>query len=488
MPEIHTTEEPFGQLLLDKELCVQYVNKAFSTYTNIPKEALLNCDIKKCFDFSLKSQKKLSKPKENLQKKFGILRLVAYYGSDSTRNSLRFRFNLSLYKQDADRDICYQLVMVKAEKLDNPFRPEVSDSHLFQLLLKDFTDSIYFKDIKGRIFLTNQLHAKKFGYSYFDFMGKTDFDLFTEEHAQKAWDDEQNIIKNGKPISTEEKETHKNGRITWASTTKMPLFNEESNIVGTYGISKDITPIKEVELELRKTKQMLEEVNAAKDKFFSIIAHDLRSPFNAILGFAEVFHEMMQNEEYKDALRYAEMVHQSAEQTYALMNNLLDWANSQSKRMKFNPIEIQIKNLCDEVISGIDHVAQSKKINIHNEIPAQITLIGDYNMIETILRNLISNAIKYSYPDSEIRILFSEDEHQSCLSVRDQGTGIDEKKIPQLFEIDSNIQTEGTRNEKGTGLGLIVSKEFTERHGGRIFAESIKGAGSTFCFTIPKKY
>ncbi len=488
MPEIYAIEEPYGQLLLDRKLCVQNVNKAFSAYTNIPKEALLNCNIKKCFEFSLKSLKKLKKPKENLQKKFGILRLVAYYSPESTRNSLRFRFNLSIYKQETDSDICYQLLMVKAEELDNPFYPEVSESHLFQLLLKDFTDSIYFKDTKGRFFLTNQLHTKKFGYSYFDFMGKTDFDLFTEEHAQKAWNDEQNIIKTGKPISTEEKETHKNGRITWASTTKMPLFNEEGTIVGTYGISKDITPIKEVELELRKTKQMLEEVNAAKDKFFSIIAHDLRSPFNAILGFTEVFHEMMQNKEYEDALKYAEMVHQSAEQTYALMNNLLDWANSQSKRMKFNPIEIQIKDLCNEVISGIALVAQSKKIIIHNEIPEQITLIGDFNMIETILRNLISNAIKYSYPNSEIRILFYEDEHQSCLSVRDQGTGIDEKKIPQLFEIDSNIQTEGTNSEKGSGLGLIVSKEFVERHGGHIFAESIKGNGSVFSFTIPKKH
>ncbi len=474
----------YAYLLLDEQLRIISPNPAFTKFTNIPQDELEGFTLASCFKFNSKSLNRLSNLPSILTESFGLLKLTAYSPS-MDQGSKIFRYRFLLIENGDQEEARYRLLLTKYSAMDNEFRPEVSDKHLFDLLLRELTDAIYFKDLKGRFFLTNQLHAQKYEFSYQDFIGKTDFDLFTDEHAAQAWADEQEIIRTGKPLSIEEKETHKDGSITWASTTKLPLFDESDNIVGTYGISKDITQIKEVERELRRTKKLLEEANASKDRFFSIVAHDLKSPFSAILGFTELFAEMMANKEYEEALKYSSVVHQAAKRSFLFINNLLDWASSQSGRIEFKPGNLLLKPLVKDVFSLLATQANAKGVKLKTNITQGFGVFADKDMLHAILRNLVSNAIKYSRAEDEIFIRAAQKEQNIEISVSDTGIGIPADKIPILFQLGEEVRTPGTNKEQGTGLGLIVCKEFVEKHNGSLHVKSIQNKGSVFYFSLP---
>lgn len=365
-------------------------------------------------------------------------------------------------------------------------RPDVSDEQLFKLLLNELPDAIYFKDLMGRFFLTNRLHIKKLGLkSVDDFTGKTDFDLFSEEHARQAFDDEQYVIRNGATISKEEKETHLNGSETWASTSKMPLKNEKGKVVGTFGISKDITQIKNAEIQLRKAEKILQEANESKDKFFSILAHDLINPFNSLIGLSEwlvdEFNELTDDEK----LDMVRKIHRTSESAYALLENLLDWARMQKGSIRMNPEILRVDHIISEV-TDINHLhAFNKKIEIKTDIEGDIKLLIDPNMFRTIVRNLVSNAIKFTQPEGAVLIKAIEENHRVIISVKDNGIGMDKETLERLFKISEKVKTYGTADESGTGLGLIIVREFVEKNHGTLSVESTEGKGSTFSICFP---
>ncbi len=365
-------------------------------------------------------------------------------------------------------------------------RPDVSDRHLFRLLLDELPDAIYFKDLKGRFFLTNQLHIRKLGFKTVEeFSGKTDFDLFTDEHARQAFDDEQAIIRTGQSISKEEKETHLDGAVTWASTSKMPLRDTHGNIVGTFGISKDITRIKTVEQELRQTQKKLVEANAAKDMFFSIIAHDLKNPFNSLIGLSDLmigdFDEMDDDEK----MEMLQSIHGISESTYNLLENLLDWSRLQSGAMEVDPEQLSPAEIATDVISLLEGQALAKKITIRNTIDPEISLFADKNMVRTILRNLVSNAVKFTYPGGHVLIKAAAATGYTLLKVKDNGIGISAENIAKLFRLSQMVKTYGTADESGTGLGLILCHDFARKNHGNISVESTPGSGSTFSVKLP---
>ncbi len=233
-----------------------------------------------------------------------------------------------------------------------------------------------------------------------------------------------------------------------------------------------------------RTKQ-LEELNQTKDKFFSIIAHDLKNPFNTLIGFTELIKENIDSYTREEVQKYITILHETAESGYALLENLLEWSRSQTGAIKMEPGIIDIKTLSNELISLLENSAKKKQVYIINQIKDGIKAFADYNMIHTILRNLISNAIKYSNADGEIILSSKEQENMMVYSVKDNGVGIIESNIENLFRIDKSLSTKGTNNESGTGLGLILCREFAEKNGGKIWVESEQGKGSTFFFSIP---
>ncbi|OFY51157.1 MAG: hypothetical protein A2W85_03905 [Bacteroidetes bacterium GWF2_41_31] len=374
------------------------------------------------------------------------------------------------------------------KKNDEPFEKQ---QHLMRTLMDYLPDHIYFKDLESRFVKINKSQAQLFGLDDPDeAIGKSDLDFFTDEHSKRAFEDEQEIIRTGKPLSIEEKETYEDRPDTWVSTVKMPLLDREGNIMGTFGISRDVTRQHMEGEEIRLKNEELQRLNAEKDKFFSIIAHDLRSPFGCIVSFSSLLVELVKEKDYKAVEEYSQIIQQSSQQAMELLTNLMQWALSQTGRMQFKPANFDMTSTIDNAISLVSGVAEEKSISIQKILPGYITLFADKEMIGTVLRNLIANAIKFTYPGGKIVVSAEEVQGNLLVTVKDNGVGISDEVKAKLFRIDENYSTYGTQNEVGTGLGLILCKEFVEKHRGEIWVESdpsgISGEkGSVFSFTIP---
>ncbi|MCD4791201.1 MAG: tetratricopeptide repeat protein, partial [Bacteroidales bacterium] len=244
--------------------------------------------------------------------------------------------------------------------------------------------------------------------------------------------------------------------------------------------------------ELETKNKKLKELNATKDKFFSIIAHDLKSPFNTLLGFSNLLLKKHKNFDEGQQEKYLKIIDDSLIKAYKLLENLLTWSQSQTGRIKFSPVKTNIKTLIDEIILLLTEATGNKNIKLLVNIENNLFVYADKNMIGTVIRNLISNAIKFTPKDGEIsinaRLTPGENEQNfTQISVKDNGVGIEKEIQTKLFNISKNTSTKGTEDEAGTGLGLILCKEFVEKHGGKIWVKSETGKGSSFFFTIPFK-
>lgn len=248
-----------------------------------------------------------------------------------------------------------------------------------------------------------------------------------------------------------------------------------------------ISERKKAEETLKNNEKELKELNATKDRFFSIIAHDLKSPFNSIMGFSDLLEYHLDLGEVNKAKEYCHVVKQSAENTMELLNNLLEWARSQTGRLDFDPKELDLNALANETMEIFKHPANEKDIRLLLDLPNSATVYADKRMIATILRNLVSNAIKFTARGGAISITIQELIEDWLVSVSDNGVGIPADVKENLFMIDKNVTTLGTQGEQGTGLGLILCKEFVEKHGGLISVDSEQGKGSTFHFNLPKR-
>jgi signal transduction histidine kinase len=250
-------------------------------------------------------------------------------------------------------------------------------------------------------------------------------------------------------------------------------------------VLKDIAERKHAEEVLKEREARLRELNATKDKFFSIIAHDLKNPFNTILGFSNLLSEQLKEKDYEKIEEYAVHIQSSSKRVMDLLLNLLEWSLSQTGLIEFNPGNIEIDTIINDVIELSENSAKQKSIAIKSEVPDSILVFADKAMISLILRNLVSNAIKFTNPGGMIIVSAELRIGELIISVSDNGIGIDKNTIEKLFLIEENNSTTGTQNETGTGLGLILCKEFVEKHGGRIWVESEPGKGSAFRFTLP---
>ncbi len=512
----------------------------------------------------------------------------------------------------------------------------------FLLALLDFSsDQIYFKDMQSRFIKVSKAVAIKHGLSEYDLIGKTDFDLFGPIHAQQAFDDEQQIINTRKPIiGKEEFEDSPSGKISWVTTSKMPLLDSNGNVIGTFGISRDITRRKRAEnirealfriseavfsdsnlydiclqihdvvsklmlaknfyialvddkknmlsfpyyvdqfnppqfnrimgkglaeyairigepllvnsakdMELRKSGEVLlegtpiaiwlgvplkvsgktigiivvqdyengnaygeEEVriltfvadqisrvidsrnktekmkkyaeelknlDEKKDKFLSIISHDLRGPLSGLLSFSELLLENYNLQSEQDKEFFIENVHSSVKNLIALVENLLTWARLQSNGIQIDQTTFNVSKVINSVFDTLKLVAMHKKINLEFDCPENIVLNADSNMIETVIRNLVSNSLKFTNEEGTVKINVSESENNILIIINDNGIGMSKDLAENLFRIDKTTSRDGTQMEKGTGLGLKICKEFVEKNGGSINIKSEIKMGTT---------
>ena len=251
----------------------------------------------------------------------------------------------------------------------------------------------------------------------------------------------------------------------------------------SYPISRVIEAV--IVDQIRKSyTQKLQELNNSKDKFFSIISHDLKSPFNSILGFTEILKEQSETLEKEDLHQIYDALYNSARKTFNLLNNLLQYSRFQNGLEDFNPMEINLSEIIKENLALFEGILLKKQIKFIYNVFSNYMIFADKEMLNSILRNLINNAIKFTHPGGKVLINTHSDGNYVKITIKDTGVGMDKETINNLFKIESKKSTFGTNKEEGTGLGLILVKEFVDRHGGKISVNSKIGEGTDFSFTI----
>ncbi|HPG32574.1 MAG TPA: HAMP domain-containing sensor histidine kinase, partial [Lentimicrobium sp.] len=231
----------------------------------------------------------------------------------------------------------------------------------------------------------------------------------------------------------------------------------------------------------------LRESNASKDKMFSIIAHDLRTPFNGLMAFSDILSTDYDSLSKEEVQEYIEVIRDLSRNTFNLLEKLLQWSRLQTGRMEYKPTNFNFNDLVKAVIELLIANAMGKGIKLTSHIEPELNIFGDLNMAHAILRNLTSNAIKFTSQDGTVNITaHSISENEAEITVSDTGIGMNQKQIDNLFKVDYQHSTKGTKGEEGTGLGLLLCKEFVDRNGGNIRVESEAGAGCKFIFTLPK--
>lgn len=291
-------------------------------------------------------------------------------------------------------------------------------------------------------------------------------------------------MKNNQPVSNVVMGIlDENNNIIWINVDAIPLDIEGYGVVITF---TDITEIQQTQEKLIKYSSELNLLNLDKDKFIKILAHDLKSPFTTLMGFSSLLLKNIYNYDIETIKEHLEVINDASSQTYEMLEEILIWLKSQSGQIIYNPKEIMFSEICDEVLNSINILAKDKNIslefNCHSD---DKNVYVDKNMTKTILRNLISNAIKFSKPNGEIKIIQEILDNETIITVSDQGIGISQEDINLIWNPLQTINSVGTSGEKGTGLGLSICKEFVEKQGGRIWVESKISEGSNFKFTLP---
>jgi PAS domain S-box-containing protein len=359
---------------------------------------------------------------------------------------------------------------------------------LLSTMMGNSPDYIYFKDERSRFLRVSSALAKVFGLSDpAEAIGKTDHDFFGPEHAEEALADEQGVIRTGKPIvAKEEKENWPDGRITWVSTSKLPLRNPEGDIIGTFGISRNITERKHFEQKLQAAKEDAEAASRAKSEFLANMSHEIRTPMNAILGMTELVLDTPLTPEQRDFLT---VVQESGNTLLALINDILDFSKIEAGKIVLEHAVFDVRETIGDAIKSLLVRADRKGIELGYHVHADVPrlLVGDRIRLMQILINLVGNGIKFTEKGKVVVTVdfetTPEDEVILHFAVTDTGIGIAEDKIDVVFEAFEQADTTTTRKFGGTGLGLPISSRLAALMGGRLWAQSEEGKGSTFHFT-----
>ena len=283
----------------------------------------------------------------------------------------------------------------------------------------------------------------------------------------------------------EKRYLHHDGSAVWISMTIAPVYVEDQTQPRHLCMIEDISERRQTQEQIKFQNEQLQKTNAEKDKFFSIIAHDLRSPFNSFLGLTQLMAEDLPNLTMAQVQDLAVSMSKSANNLNRLLENLLQWAQIQNGAIAFKP-ELVHLGLVAESIEMILESAKNKGIDIEISIPDEIEVFADSNMLQTIIRNLVSNAIKFTSKGGKVSLTAKAiSDNNIEISIKDTGIGMSSELVDNLFRIDVKTNRQGTEGEPSTGLGLLLCKEFVEKHGGKIWVESEEGKGSTFHFTIP---
>jgi PAS domain S-box-containing protein len=362
------------------------------------------------------------------------------------------------------------------------------ESHqIIEGIVNSITVRVFWKDMNLVYLGCNKLLAQDAGFEDpKEIIGKNDFQMGWIKQAEHYQRDDREVIESGRPkLNIEESQTTPDGNIITLLTSKIPLLNSAGEIIGVLGTYVDISERKQAEVELKNSYEQVTKLNAEKDKFFSIIAHDLKSPFNGFIGLTGLMADKSEEFSQSEFIEHSKSLNNAAKNLYKLLENLLEWAQIQNGTIEYTPKNLHLSKFVSESIDTIYERALQKRITIINEIGNKEKVYADEKMISSVLRNLLSNAVKFTKMDGKIIVQSEQSNDAIKISVTDNGVGIPGNDVKKLFKIEEKVSSKGTEGELSTGLGLLLCKEFIEMHGGKIWAESEEGKGSCFRFTIP---
>ncbi len=363
------------------------------------------------------------------------------------------------------------------------------EHNLLQMLMDNIPDGIYFKDTESRFIQVNMAQARHLGLTNPEEMiNKTDFDFFSEEHARPAYEDEQEIMRSGIPIvGKAEKEIWHDGKEGWVSSTKMPLRDHEGQIIGTFGLSRDITEAKQIQNALKEAKEAAEAAVKAKSEFLAVMSHEIRTPMNGVIGMTDLLEHTELTTEQAD---YVETIRVSGETLLAVINDILDFSKIEASKIELEEEPFELNVCIEEVFDLLAPRSRQKNLDLLYRIDPDIPqfIVGDRLRLRQILYNLVGNAVKFTEKGEIMISVGLNSQNNKALellfAVKDTGIGIPIHKLEKLFKPFSQADSSITRRYGGTGLGLAISMRLVELMGGSIRAESIEGEGSNFVFTM----
>lgn len=394
-----------------------------------------------------------------------------------------------LFSKDGTRHIV-EIFLEKSDTLNFIIFRDITKERKDLQEIKKLSEAIYqnpasivITDHRGIITFVNPKYIETTGYLPEEVIGRNpriqQSGLVEPAIYNELW----STLSSGRTWQGEFINKKKNGEIYWERATIAPILNEDGTVANYIAIKEDITEKKKALEELVRSKQALQEANATKDKFFSIIAHDLRNPIGSIKNLAEIL--MKQATLNEDQHQFIQHIQTLSANTVALLEDLLNWARSQSGQLNCHPQYFNVSQEIDQAKESLKDLAIQKNITLRVLMQHTVQAYGDTKLFQTIVRNLISNAIKFTHEGGIITIQNQTTENAIKITIADNGVGIAPERIPDLFHVEKNYSTPGTANEAGTGMGLPLCKEFVTKMGGEIWIESQPGKGTYISFTIP---
>ncbi len=378
-------------------------------------------------------------------------------------------------------------VMIEITAYKSTARSLLEKTTLLEGLLDSVPDMVFFKDMDGVYLGCNTAFSEYAGLPVKEIEGKKDLDLFDENTALFFREKDRVVIASGSSRKNEEWVEYPDGRKVLLETFKAPLRTEDGKLIGSLGVSRDITARKKAEQLMLEAKITAEMANRTKNEFIANMSHELRTPLNSIMGFSDVMLEQAFGELNTQQQKYLEYISDSGKQLLNIINNILDISRIETGEVEILFENVDVVALVRGSIAILKPLADEKNINIElREFVSTGTCEMGKHQISQALYNLIGNAIKFSHENGEIIISIEEEAENISISVTDRGIGIPEGRLEEIFLPFRQLESNMKRRYGGTGLGLTLVKEFVEMHGGSINVKSKHGEGSIFIFTLPK--
>ncbi|MFI5236881.1 MAG: ATP-binding protein [Ignavibacteriales bacterium] len=473
---------PASIFLIDKNFIIRNVNELSLGLINCEIDALIGSNINEFLDEESKEQFKIffQKTSNTFEPRTAELILKK---ADGTKLNVLAILKFIINPTSNEQFCSIAMIDYTPQKMKEEI---IKDSEIrFKSLANTAPVMIWISDVEGLFSFVNKIWLDFTGGEIGEQLGLNWLRHVHPEDLEKFVENYQKCINSQSQFTFEFRLKGKNNEYEWMLIKGKPRFSSEKIFMGFIGSCFSITDQKEIEAKVTKINSELIELNATKDKFFSIISHDLRSPLSGLMGILEILETSYDSLEETEMRAIVAEAFRTSKTTYALIENLLEWSRIQTGKLTTHREQFNISALVNDIAALYDNKLKNKKIDFNTEIDANLNILADKAMTETILRNLISNAIKFTSRTGTLKVSAEMKEDLLIMKVEDSGIGIDEKKISNLFRVEVNYSTKGTEQESGTGLGLIICKELVEKQGGKIWVESKKNEGSVFYFTIP---